>query len=76
MPELKITPLKSAQERGFCEQKQRLIDLYSVAVAHYSTAISDINITRGKTSKTEYERLRSKAENLREIAESARLALD
>ena len=58
-----------------CEQKVQLVELYRVAVANYYAAVSDLNLTRGKTSKTEYARLLSSAEAARMASEAARLGL-
>jgi hypothetical protein len=40
-------------DEQFCEQKQRLIELYRAAVAHYSTAVNDIDRTRGQLAEAE-----------------------
>ena len=58
-----------------CKEKERLIDLYRAAVAHYSATVDDVSLTRGKTSQEEYDRLLSLPEPARIAAEAARLAL-
>ena len=68
--------LKPSTSGKFCEQKERLVDLYNATVAVYSKAVADIHQTRGKTSKAEYGRLQALAEEARATAESARLALE
>jgi hypothetical protein len=58
-----------------CEEKDRLIGLYTAAVAHYSATVNDVSLTRGETSQREYDRLLSLPEPARIAAEAARLAL-
>ena len=59
-----------------CEEKHKLIEAYKTSVVHYATAVNDLNLTRGKISKVEYDRLLSSSETAREASETARLALD
>jgi hypothetical protein len=59
-----------------CDEKDLLLSLYSVGVARYSTTVNDLNLTRGKTSKWEYNRLKSLSEDAWGSAEAARLALE
>lgn len=59
-----------------CEEKHKLIEAYKSSVVNYATAVNDLNLTRGKTSKAEYDRLLVSSETTREISEIARLALD
>ena len=50
-----------------CEEKDRLIGLYTAAVARYSATVNDTTVTRGKTSKQEYDRLLSLSEEARTV---------
>jgi len=59
-----------------CEEKIKLIEAYKVAVASYSTAVNDLNLTRGKISKPEYDHLLLNSEMARVTSEAARLELD
>ena len=59
-----------------CEEKHQLIGLFKAGVSHYSAMVNDLNLTRGKTSKHEYDRLVVQAEEARIASERARLALD
>ena len=59
-----------------CEEKTKLIEAYKVSVANYSTAVNDLNLTRGKISKPEYDHLLSNSEKARTASESARLELE
>ena len=61
---------------ALCEEKQRLRVLYSRAVLANSRAIDDILLSRGKTSKDEYERLRLRRDKARHALNSARSALE
>jgi len=56
-----------------CEDKQRLLILYQAKVSAHSTAINDMTLTRGRTSKEEYEHLWALAENARRDSEAASL---
>jgi hypothetical protein len=58
-----------------CEEKHRLIEAYKSSVVNYATAVNDLNLTRGKISKVEYDRLLSNSETAREASETARLEL-
>ena len=59
-----------------CEERDRLLTLYKTGVAHYSATINDLNLTRGKSSREEYDRLLSFSQDAWRLAENARLALD
>jgi hypothetical protein len=59
-----------------CEEKTKLIEAYKVSVANYSTAVNDLNLTSGKISKPEYDRLLLNSDTARVAAETARLELD
>jgi hypothetical protein len=59
-----------------CEEKQRLLDLYKSAMAHYSAALNDVAVTRGKTTQPEYNRLLSLSEKAWIATEASRLALE
>jgi hypothetical protein len=72
----KRSGLKSYPEVVRCEEKTKLIEAYKSAVANYSTAVNDLNLTRGKISKVEYDRLLLNSETARVAAETARLDLD
>jgi uncharacterized membrane protein len=58
-----------------CEEKSRLLDLYKAAVAAHSAAVKDMTLTRGKTSKLEYERIWNRAEQARADSDTASAAL-
>ena len=59
-----------------CEEKDRLLNLYRVALARFSVSIEDLNRVHGRTSKEEYDRLRSVSRDAWTAAESARLDLE
>jgi hypothetical protein len=59
-----------------CDEKNRLLDLYKSQVANYSATITDLNITRGKTSQVEYDRLAVLSDEAWKAADSARLELE
>jgi hypothetical protein len=59
-----------------CEEKYRLLDLFKAAVASYSIAVADLDLTRGKASKGDYDRLVGLSNVARKASESARLALE
>jgi hypothetical protein len=40
-----------------CEEKHRLIEAYKSLVVNYGTAVNDLNLTRGRIYKVEYDRL-------------------
>jgi ElaB/YqjD/DUF883 family membrane-anchored ribosome-binding protein len=61
---------------ALCAEKQRLRVLYGQAVLDNSRAIDDILLSRGKTSKDEYERLRLRRDKARHALNSARSALE
>jgi hypothetical protein len=53
------------------DEKSRLLELYKTAVLSHSAAINDLTVTRGRTSKQEYERIRTCAEKAKTDAEAA-----
>ena len=59
-----------------CEEKSRLLSLYTVALARFAVTTDDLNRTRDKTSKEEYDRLRKISRDAWTSAESARLDLE
>ena len=59
-----------------CEEKGRLLNLYKAAVARFSLSVDDLNRTRDKTSREEYERLRSVSRDAWTSAEDARVDLE
>jgi hypothetical protein len=59
-----------------CNEKHQLIELFKAGVAHYSATVNDLNLTRGKISENEYDRLMSLVEEARVTSETARLTLD
>jgi hypothetical protein len=59
-----------------CEEKARLLRLYSFATADYSRAVLVLHERSGVMSKYEYQEIRDFAEKTRELAEQARSALD
>jgi hypothetical protein len=59
-----------------CEEKHKLIEAYKSAVVNYATAVNDLNLTRGKISTVEYDRLLLSSETTREASETARLELN
>ena len=59
-----------------CEEKTKLIEAYKTSVANYSIAVNDLNLTRGKISKVEYDRHLLNSETARTAAEEARLGLN
>jgi hypothetical protein len=71
-----MTKVNHELPTGGCEQKQKLITAYSDSIAGYAAAVNDLHITRRKSLKKDYERLRLLAEDARETVEGARLALD
>ena len=58
------------------EEKSRLLSLYTVARARLAVTTEDLNRTRGRTSKEEYDRLRSVSRDAWTSAESARIDLE
>ena len=58
------------------KEKHRLLDLYKSEVAKYSAAVGDLNLSRGKTSQPEYDRLVILSDEAWKAADSARLALE
>ncbi len=59
-----------------CEEKARLLRVYSVATSDYSWAVEVLHLRMGILPKQEYEKLQTFAEETRELAEQARIALD
>ena len=59
-----------------CEEKRRLLNLYTVALARFSVSIEDLNSVRGRTSREEYDRLRLVSRDAWTSAESARIDLE
>jgi hypothetical protein len=59
-----------------CEEKRRLINAYGEAVKNYSTSVADLNLTRGKIPKGEYERLLDLSEKARRTSDKARVTLE
>jgi hypothetical protein len=59
-----------------CEEKTRLLRLYSFATADYSRAVLVLHERSGVMSKAEYQGIRDFAEKTRELAEQARSSLD
>jgi hypothetical protein len=59
-----------------CEDKERLRVIYNVASEHYTTVVNDVTVTRGKTSKQEYDRLQSLVDEARKARDLAHLALE
>jgi hypothetical protein len=59
-----------------CEEKERLRVIYNVASEHYATAVNDVTVTRGKTSKQEYDRLQSLVDEASNARVRAHLALE
>jgi hypothetical protein len=58
------------------EEQIRLLNLYKASVSNYSTSVNDLTVTRGKTSKHDYDRLVALRDKARTASEVARLALD
>jgi hypothetical protein len=59
-----------------CEEKTNLIEAYKASVVNYATAVNDLNLTRGKLSKHEYDLLLANSDSKREVSEKVRLELD
>ena len=59
-----------------CEEKLKLLTIYQSAVTRYQAAAEDLDLTRGKVSKTEYDRLFAACDTARMASESARKALE
>jgi len=58
-----------------CEEQQRLRAFYQARVLAHATAVNDQAVTRGKTSKQEFERLCATTEKARTDLETSSLAL-
>jgi hypothetical protein len=61
---------------GLCEEKLRLTRNYQEANARFSDAVSLLAQKMGTVPRDEYERVRHKAEQLRQDSEKARMALE
>lgn len=59
-----------------CEEKERLLRIYSFAISDYSRAVQVLQRRLGTISKEEYQKLRTFTEKTRELAEQTRLALE
>jgi hypothetical protein len=59
-----------------CAEKLQLLTIYQSAVTKYQAATEDLDLTRGKVSKMEYERLFAACDAARMASESARKALE
>jgi hypothetical protein len=59
-----------------CEEKRRLLDLYTSAMARYSATVNDMTVTHGKTSQPKYNRLFSLSEKAWTATEASRLDLE
>jgi hypothetical protein len=58
-----------------CEEQQRLRAFYQARVLAHGTAVNDQAVTRGKTSKQEFDRLCAATEKARTNLAASRLAL-
>ncbi len=56
-----------------CEEKLRLQSELETAVQHYSATVSDLSVSRGKTSVDEYKLLMTISEQARAVSKKARL---
>jgi len=59
-----------------CEEKDRLRALYNAAAECYATAVNQVNLSRGKTTQGEYNRVRALADEARSARDAAHLALE
>jgi hypothetical protein len=59
-----------------CEEKERLRVIYNAASEHYATTVNDVAVTRGKTSKQEYDRQQSLVDEARNVRDLAHLTLE
>ena len=59
-----------------CEEKARLLRVYSFATSDYSRAVQVLQRRLGTISKEEYQKLRAFTETTRELTEQTRLALE
>lgn len=59
-----------------CEEKERLLRIYSFASSDYSRAVQVLQRRLGTISKEEYQKLREFTEKTRELTEQSRLALE
>jgi hypothetical protein len=59
-----------------CEEKSRLLRVYSFATSDYNRAVQVLQRRLGTISKEEYQKLRAFTERSRELAEQTRLALE
>jgi hypothetical protein len=66
----------TATAPGPCEEKARLIDLYTQAVVEHSECLRLLQERLPIIRKYEYERIRVLTENYRKFSEKAREALE
>jgi hypothetical protein len=59
-----------------CDEKLRLRNLYNAAAEKFASAVNNVNVGRGKTTKEEYDRLRAIVDAARNKRNSAHLDLD
>jgi hypothetical protein len=59
-----------------CEEKERLLRAYSFATSDYMRAVKVLHARSGTMSKPDYEEIHKYAEQMRELTEQARLALE
>ena len=64
------------QQLDPCEEKHRLRVLLNAAAKHYAATVNDANLSRGKTSKEEYDRIQAVVDEARKTAEAAHHALE
>jgi hypothetical protein len=53
-----------------------LRDLYNEAAETYTSSVNDVNLSRGKTTKEDYDRLRDIGDRARTARDAAHSALD
>ncbi len=59
-----------------CEEKRKLVSAYGVAVQRYSITVKDLDLTRGKITRQEYQNLFTLSEQARLEARKAHGALE
>ena len=59
-----------------CPEKQHLRKIYNLEAERFTAAVEDVNVSRGKTSKEAYDRLRAVVDDARNARNAARLALE
>ena len=59
-----------------CEEKERLRTFYNVSLGAYTAVVNDLIAIRGKTTKEEYDRVRSFLTEARNARDAARRALE